>query len=254
MFDRIKPPAVIAHRGYAARYPENTLIALQAAVAAGAAWLEFDVQLSADGVPVLLHDTTLQRTGDRPDSVFTLSAAQLAACPAGEAQRFGTRFDGVRIPTLAAVVDWLRTLPQVRACVEIKTESIRRFGRAAVAAAVLRALEPVRDQCVVISFDDEFLHTVRAASPQRTGWILPEWSERAQRRARTLRPELLLVEQSQLPAPPAALWAGDWRWAVYEVTDAGQALALAARGVDFVETMAVGELLADARLVPSPRV
>ncbi|HEY9197768.1 MAG TPA: glycerophosphodiester phosphodiesterase family protein, partial [Gammaproteobacteria bacterium] len=53
----MKPPILIAHRGYAARHPENTLSALQAAVAAGARWLEFDVQLSADHEPVLLHDT-----------------------------------------------------------------------------------------------------------------------------------------------------------------------------------------------------
>ena len=57
---------LVAHRGYAARYPENTRESLAAAVRAGARFLEFDVQLSADGVPVLLHDVTLSaRPGSR---------------------------------------------------------------------------------------------------------------------------------------------------------------------------------------------
>ena len=245
------PPIVIAHRGYAARYPENTLIALQAAVDAGAEWLEFDVQLSADHVPVLLHDTSLWRTGGQQDSVFALSSDQLLACCAGEAGRFGTRFADVTISTLAAVSDWLRTQPRVRACVEIKTESIGRFGHEAVHRSVVHALGPAREQCVLISFDDAFLFAARLAVPMPIGWVVSEWSEAAMRRARILAPDMLFVDQQLLPPAETALWAGDWQWAAYEVADADQALALSARGVRFVETMAVGELLADARLAPS---
>lgn len=247
----MKPPILIAHRGYAARYPENTLIALQAAVDAGAGWLEFDVQLSADRVPVLLHDTTLRRTAGRPDSVFALTADQLTARSAGESGRLGTRFDYVTIPTLAAVADWLRTQPRVRACVEIKTESIRRFGIEAVHRAVVHALGPAREQCVLISFDDAFLFAARLAVPMPIGWVVSECDEASMRRTRILAPDMLFVDQQLLPPEPEALWTGGWRWAVYEVTDAGQALALSARGIDFVETMAVGELLADARLAQS---
>ena len=53
---------LIAHRGYPAYYPENTLVGLEAALKAGADFLEFDVQLSADRVPLLLHDENLKRT------------------------------------------------------------------------------------------------------------------------------------------------------------------------------------------------
>jgi glycerophosphoryl diester phosphodiesterase len=77
-------PTLVAHRGYAACYPENSLEGLQAAVAAGAGWLEFDVQLSTDGVPVLLHDTTLLRTAGHPDSVFDMTADQLRKTCIGE--------------------------------------------------------------------------------------------------------------------------------------------------------------------------
>lgn len=240
-------PVVIAHRGFAAHYPENTLVALQAAAAAGATWIEFDVQLSGDGVPVLLHDVTLQRTGTRSDSVFALDSVRLGACNAGEPRRFGARFADVTVPTLSEVVDWLQSQSHLTACVEIKTESIRRFGVDVVRKAVARTLEPVLDQCVLISFDNDYLCAARRAVPMRLGWVIAAWNEVAERRARALAPELLFVDHRLLPPESAALWSGGWRWAVYEVTDAAQALALAARGIDYVESMAVGALLADMR-------
>ena len=247
-------PTLIAHRGYAARYPENTLPALQAAVQAGACWLEFDVQLSADQVPVLLHDTTLDRTAGQPGAVFELTARQLGAISVGEPARFGTQFVDVMLPTLAEVVAWLMTQPQVQAFVEIKTESIQRFSVEAVHVAVMRVLEPVRKRCVLISFDDAFLFAARlatsGATPMRIGWVACDWTDDCARRARALAPDFLFANHTRLPPELQPLWPGPWQWAAYEVADPTQALALAARGIAFVETMAVGELLADARLSP----
>lgn len=241
-------PTLIAHRGYAARYPENTLLALEAAAQAGARWLEFDVQLCADQIPVLLHDTTLDRVAGHPGSVFELSAAQLGAISVGEPARFGAAFSGVMIPTLAAVVDWLVMTPQVQVFVEIKTESVQRFGVETVLKAVLDILQPLRERCVLISYDDALLFAARLARPLRIGWVASEWTEETARRARALAPDFLFTNHTRLPAAPQPLWLGPWQWAVYEVTDAEQALALAARGIDFVESMAVGELLTDLRL------
>lgn len=241
-------PQLIAHRGYAARYPENTLPALQAAVAAGACWLEFDVQLSADHVPVLLHDTALERTAGRAGSVFDLTAQQLSAIAVGEPARFGARFAGVKIPALADVAAWLKPQSQVQSFVEIKTESVRQFGAETVLAAVVRALQPVRDRCVLISYDDAILSLARQAAPLRIGWVVAEWNDDHAQRARSLAPEFLFTNHTRLPPEPQPLWPGPWQWAVYEVTDVEQALALAARGITLVESMAVGELLADARL------
>ncbi|MFN2309239.1 MAG: glycerophosphodiester phosphodiesterase family protein [Gammaproteobacteria bacterium] len=237
---------LVAHRGYAARYPENTLPALQAAVRAGARWLEFDVQFSADAVPVLLHDTTLQRTAARPESVFDLSARQLQGVRVGEPGRFGDRFAETPLPTLAEVVAWLATESQVQAFVEVKVESIQRFGIGRTHRALWSALGPVRERCVLISYDDAFLFAARVAAPVRIGWIAAAWDDAHRRRAQALAPEVLFTNYTRLP--PGPLWDGPWRWAVYEVDDAELALALAARGITFIETMAVGELLADPRL------
>ena len=241
-------PILVAHRGYAARYPENTLAALQAAVRAGVRWLEFDVQLGADGVPVLLHDVTLQRTAGRSESVFSLTVQQLQGICVGEPMRLGDHFAAVSLPTLAEVVAWLDTEPQVQAFVEVKTESIRHFGSERVYRAVWDVLRPVRDRCVLISYDDTFLFAARLSAPTRIGWVLSEWNDEQLQRARALAPDVLFTNHTRLPPEPEPLWPGPWQWAAYEITDADQALALAARGIAFIETMAVGELLADPRL------
>jgi glycerophosphoryl diester phosphodiesterase len=65
-------PEIVAHRGNAAEFPENTLQSLQSAVDLGLRWVEFDVQLTADRVPVVFHDSDLARVAGRPDSVHAL--------------------------------------------------------------------------------------------------------------------------------------------------------------------------------------
>ena len=84
-------PEIIAHRGNAFEFPENTLQALESAVTLGVRHLEFDVQLTADHVPVVFHDADLARVGNRPESVHSLPWSQLAEIPVGEVSRFGDR-------------------------------------------------------------------------------------------------------------------------------------------------------------------
>jgi glycerophosphoryl diester phosphodiesterase len=59
-------PELVAHRGSLLRYPENTWLGLEAALKAGACWLEFDIQMCADGRFVLLHDADFNRTAKHP--------------------------------------------------------------------------------------------------------------------------------------------------------------------------------------------
>ena len=84
---------LLAHRGYAARYPENTREALRAAVAAGARHLEFDIQLSADRVPFLLHDADFLRTAGVAQDIFVTESVDVARISAGEPERFGNQFE-----------------------------------------------------------------------------------------------------------------------------------------------------------------
>lgn len=233
---------LVAHRGYAARYPENTLVALDAALDAGVRWLECDVQLSADHVAVLLHDADLARTADDARNVFDLDAPALAEVSVHEPQRLGSTFDPTPVPRLADIVA-LAAARDATLFVEVKHESIEHFGLEPVLNAVHATWAP---NCVLISFHDGAIARASALG-LRAGWVLPEWNERSQQIAASLHPEFLFTNIKRVPEG-AALWPGPWRWAAYDAKTADEALAMAERGFELVETKAVGELLLDPRI------
>lgn len=233
-------PTLVAHRGLAARWPENTLPALAAAVAAGARWVEVDVQLCADRTPVLLHDADLQRVAGRPDLVFDLPAATLADIPVGEPERLGERFPDARAPTLAAFAHWLAGTDGVSAFVELKTESIARFGRGVVLDACMAAMAPAKGRWAPISYDAELLALAGAAGAARLGWVVRGFDAEIEACARALPAGWLFCNHTRLP--PGPLPAGPWEWVLYEVDDAALANRLMARGARWLETMAIDSL------------
>ena len=234
---------LIAHRGNARDFPENTLPALRSAVELGVRFLEFDVHLSADGVPVVIHDDELTRTAGIPGSVFDHSAEELGRIEVNEAGRFDGRFSGVMIPTLAQVVEFLRQRHEITAFVEIKRASLRRFGHEQVVARVLGVLKPIRSRCVVISFDLPAVHMARQLGAFAIGWVLSEYDGHARLKFEALKPQFLFCDHEKLPPDNERLWRGPWRWAIYEVESVELALALAERGVDFIETMAIAPMI-----------
>ncbi len=224
-------PALVAHRGDAGRYPENTVASIRAALEAGVGAVEFDVQLTADRVPVVLHDANLQRTTGVDAEVLDVDADRVRAIETG---------DGVTVPTLAEMVAELRAWPDAIAFVEIKRASIRRFGVGPVVDRVLDELRPVMDNAVVVSFDREAVALARRRGGARIGWVIEAWDDAVLADAEALGPEYLFCD---MPIAGDRLWPGPWQWVVYGVETADDAMAMAARGADFVETMAVGELL-----------
>jgi glycerophosphoryl diester phosphodiesterase len=123
---------VIAHRGNKIAVPENTLEALASAVDAGADALEFDVRCTRDGVPVLMHDETLDRTTSGSGRVASMTLAELHTLDA--AARAPTRGKGqLRIPTLEEALDRFRATPLVievkeMAAADATERLIRKFG------------------------------------------------------------------------------------------------------------------------------
>jgi glycerophosphoryl diester phosphodiesterase len=235
---------ILAHRGYAARFPENTREAIAAAVDAGARCVEFDIQLSADQVPFLLHDEDFVRTGGVAQRIFDLDATQVAAIDVGESVRFGDAYNGIRAPRLSKLVDDLAAWSSVTAFVELKRQSIHHFGRDAVLDAILPVLQPVLERCVIISFDLDVVLEARKRTGCRIGWALSGWNGVTQQQATGLAPEFLFCNVKRLPPVAKALWEGPWTWVVYEITDPAQARELLHRGVGMIETMACAELAA----------
>jgi glycerophosphoryl diester phosphodiesterase len=236
-------PAIIAHRGNAAEFPENTLKGLESAVGLGVRHVEFDVQLTADLVPVLLHDADLARVAGRPDCIHDITWDRFAETPVGEVARLGDTHAFTYPPSLAQAVDAIAGWDDVTAFVEIKRASLRRFGREAVLRRVAEVLQPVLDRCVLISFDLPSVKILRLMTGARIGWVLPKYDADARQQATELAPEFLFTNIERLPAEPEPLWAGRWDWAVYEVRDLATALDCRSRGARFVETMTVRSLV-----------
>lgn len=234
-------PKLVAHRGYTLRYPENTLLALRAAMEAGAEYLECDVLLTQDHVPVLFHDRDLRRMCAQQGAVHDFSLEQLKKFSVSDFDRFGYRYVDNVISTLQEMINCLRAFPAVTLFVEIKRQSIEVFGIKKVIETVLPILEPVQQQIVIISYSLEALHAVRECSDFPIGAVFDRWREHKRPLIASLRPEYLFTDIEQLPRfgkikhPQAKL-------AVYECTDPEQALRVHQRGVDLVETFAFVEM------------
>ncbi|WP_432521692.1 glycerophosphodiester phosphodiesterase [Kineococcus sp. SYSU DK006] len=153
-------PLVIAHRGYSAAAPENTLAAFEAALRAGADLLELDVRLDADGEAVVLHDASLERTTDAPGTVEGLGGELLRTVDAGS--WFAPAFSGQRVPTLAEVAQTAGRFPGAGLLVEFK--GVWSPAAAADAVAALRAAG-VAGRSVVQSFEEETVAALRDVAP-----------------------------------------------------------------------------------------
>ncbi|MEU5976854.1 glycerophosphodiester phosphodiesterase family protein [Streptomyces sp. NPDC047315] len=154
------PLTVIAHRGASSAAPENTLVSDEAARRGGAEYIENDVQPSKDGVPYVLHDTTVDRTTDGTGAIRQLTAAQLDRLDAGS--WFAPAYAGARVPTLVAQLDDLRTRGGDM-LLEIKGRHTRDEVAAVVAAVRERKMA---DRVFVQSFDVETLKHVRELAPE----------------------------------------------------------------------------------------
>lgn len=154
---------MFAHRGGAGLAPENTLMAFDNGLAHGADGLELDVRLSADGVPVVLHDLRLDRTSNLAGCVSAFTARELAEADAGyhfqSAGRQTFRGQGIGIPTLDSVLARYSEVPLI---VELKEE-----GEALIAAviAAVRAAGAA-DRVCLGSFSRNALRRVRALAPE----------------------------------------------------------------------------------------
>jgi glycerophosphoryl diester phosphodiesterase len=151
---------IVGHRGNAAHAPENTLESFRQAVALGAECIELDVHLSADGVAVVIHDATLDRTTDLSGPVHTLTAARIRSADAGarftrDGQTYPYRDTGLRVPTFEEV---LREFPDVPLLIELKAAS--------ASAETRRLIERygAQSRCVVESFDARALDAFRGST------------------------------------------------------------------------------------------
>ena len=155
-FDR---PLVVGHRGYRARYPENTLVSFQAAVDAGVQMVELDIHLTSDDALIVIHDDRLDRTTTGTGPVCRHSLAELKKLDAGS--WFDARFTGEPIPTLAEVLRVLNG--RVLVNIEIKSTAGKSPCKPGQIEKVLLDLlkrENAFSTVLVSSFDPEIIKTI----------------------------------------------------------------------------------------------
>jgi glycerophosphoryl diester phosphodiesterase len=143
-----EPPRIIAHRGYSAKHPENSMAAFRAALEAGARGIELDIHLSSQGEAIVFHDYTLQRVHGDPRRLMELTGTELAS--------FG-------IPLLEELFDSFRD--RVFYDVEIKSRRHGPTGAEREAVRLVRAYG-LEERVLISSFNPHALRAVASAGPE----------------------------------------------------------------------------------------
>lgn len=238
----MRSPELIAHRGYTLKYPENTLAAFQAAIDAGAGFIECDVQLSGDGVPVLFHDKNLQRICKQPGAIHEYSWQALQAFRASDPGRFGTTYSQVSIATLESFINMLTANPGVNAFIELKNISLDHFGIEFVLGTMLPYLTGLEKRTILISYNLDSLIKAREAGWKQVGAVIDDWRETKSDDLQQLKPQYLFCDVRGLPEQGKIAYPGA-KIAIFEVADPEIALQLSNRGIDMIETFAVNEMI-----------
>lgn len=246
-----QPVQIIAHRGYSARAPENTIAALSLALDTGASAVEFDLHTAGDGTPLLLHDATLDRTTNGRGHVTAHAPHDVARLDAGS--WFSADFTGEPVPTLE---DALRAIePRVRT-VFSEIKGVRRLRDVEAIVSVTRDAD-LLERTVFISMDWRLLDEVRRYEADALlGPIVehPARIEYAFARVTGDQRSLLDFDARILLARPEltrrAHEAGIdlAAWTVDDVADAQRLLEL---GVPRITTNEVGRLLSWAQTLPT---
>ncbi len=237
---------LVAHRGFTTRYPENTLLALTEAIKAGAKYIEVDIQLTADHIPVLFHDRNLARLCRGTGAIHDYNYADLYRFHPLDFDRFGNQFADISIPRLIELVDLLKQHPHVTAFIELKRISLNQHGEQLMVDRVLSELEPVRSQCVIISYSISSLFCTRNSGWQQVGAVVDRWKDRNAKEIIDLVPEYLFFDHESIPV--YSLWLGKLQFqqaklAVFECVDPVRAKHLLKRGISLVETFNIGMMI-----------
>jgi len=228
-------PLVLGHRGASAYAPENTIAAFKLAFEMGADGIELDVTLTKDGVPIVIHDDTVDRTTNGKGAAKDFTLAEIQQLDAG--YKFD-QYRGEKIPTLAEVLRAVGTRGLVN--IELKSELMKTDG---LEVAVLGVIEDTRttDHVIISSFNPLALMRMYDLNPRLPRGLLyapqlPIYLRRAWLRP-LARPTAMHPHWSQV-TPAMALWAQSKNLQVntWTVDEPDEARRLASLGVNAIIT------------------
>ncbi|MGI9436489.1 MAG: glycerophosphodiester phosphodiesterase [Geminicoccaceae bacterium] len=231
-------PPIIGHRGSAALAPENTLAGLRRAHEEGATWVEFDVKLTADGVPVLMHDERLDRTTNGRGLVARTPFADIRTLDAGS--WFGPEFAGEGVPSLRLTLELCIELG-LGINVELKPCPGREMETAEVALSMLTETWPDHlslPRPLISSFDQKALAAARTLTPDLPrGCLVSRVPKAWQAALERFGCSTLNVSNRWIrPKHVEIARAADVPVLVYTVNDPVRARALWEQGIDSIFT------------------
>ncbi len=233
---------LVAHRGYQKCYPENSLLGFTKVIEAGAHYIETDILFSADHQPVLYHDALMGRISGIENAIHLLPLSELLTLPVSEPKRLGEQFSNERIAPLSELVGLLSKHPEVTAFIELKRSGLHIEGNEKAFNTVTNVLKPVLDQCVLISFSDEFIQYASQQGFKRLGLVLKEWDEITGELVNNIEPEFIFCDAEIIPEDTNLDFIKG-KTVVYEIGESEDAINWFNLGADLVETFNYGGLI-----------
>ncbi|PRX97224.1 glycerophosphodiester phosphodiesterase [Allonocardiopsis opalescens] len=162
----LAPAQVVAHRGYSGLAPENTLVAIEAARHSGADYIEIDIDFTADGVPVVIHDDTVDRTTDGTGAIREMDYSEVRGLDAGS--WFAPAYADEPMPSLEQALD---------SFADQGGRLLLEYKGGWSANAVAETADMIRDRgladsVMVQSFDVETVRNLRAEAPELPAGLL----------------------------------------------------------------------------------
>lgn len=230
---------VVGHRGLPKRFPENSLCGIVAAATAGAPYVELDVQISQDTVPMAFHDEVLDRVTEHSGNIWDYSAAALQKISCHEPLRFDQQFLPTPISSLQQVCEALVDF-DVQVFIEVKEKSLDIISREEMFKQILIATQCMKSRVILVSFDYDMLPQAKSSMP--IAWALREMDAAHLKKAQALKPDMLIFDVKRLERD-ADLWEGPWQWFLYDIIEPKEAQFWANKGVSYIETWDVDALI-----------
>jgi glycerophosphoryl diester phosphodiesterase len=180
-----RPVLVLAHRGASAAAPENTLAAFRLAVEQGADFVELDVQESADGEVLVIHDSDLMKVGNSPMKIWEHTAAELRTVDIGS--RVGPQFSGERVPTLAEAL----AVCKGKARVDVELKSYGHDQKLQERVAEIVEAAGMAHDCIYMSLDHQMIERMKRLRPS---WRCGVLAAKARGDLTSLHADFLAVE------------------------------------------------------------
>lgn len=165
---------IIAHRGFSKKFPENTILSIKESVKLGLKFVEVDVSLTKENIPILIHDETLDRTTSLKGRVSSVSFDELIKTDAGSWK--GKNFKDEKIPSLEKVLEYISTLKDVTLNLEIKKECYKKkLNGVSIETHILDLLKKykLKNRVIISSFKFEILQEFRKLDSNLKISILP---------------------------------------------------------------------------------